>query len=72
MLRWRHEWNARDDGDLVHDSGGDLITLGLNLAFRPQPSLDFQLSVEVPVFQKVNGTQLEEDISFFFAFGYRI
>ena len=72
ILRFRHTWRARQDGDIVHDSGGDLVTVGATLAFRPQPTLDFQLFVEIPVYQFLEGTQLEEDLSVFFAFGFRI
>lgn len=81
MLRYRHRWRSFEDGDIVHDSGGDLLTLGANLAFRTfgepfesgtRPSYDFQLAVEVPVYEKVMGFQLEEDASIFFVFGYRI
>jgi hypothetical protein len=72
MLRHRHDWRGRQDGDIVHNSGGDLITVGANLAFRPRPVLDFQVAVEFAVWQRVEGVQLEEDFSVFFVFGYRI
>lgn len=71
-VRYRKEWKALQSGDLVHDSGGDLVTLAPTLAFRPRPVLDFQLSVEIPVYQRVNGRQLEEDFVVFFVFGYRM
>ena len=47
-------------------NGRDLMTLGANWAFRPQPSLDFQIEVEVPV------TESAENLSIFLVFGYRI
>lgn len=72
LLRYRHAWKARQDGDAVGDSGGDLVTVGATLAFRPRPTLDFQLFVEYPIYQSLEGTQLEEDLSIFFAFGLRI
>ncbi|MFN3485000.1 MAG: transporter, partial [Planctomycetota bacterium] len=72
LLRYRHSWKARQDGDAVGDSGGDLLTVGATLAFRPRPTLDFQLFVEYPIYQSLEGTQLEEDISLFFAFGLRL
>ncbi len=72
LVRWRHQWRARQDGEIAHDSGGDLMTVGVTLAFRPRPVLDFQIFVEMPVYQSVKGTQLEEDISVFFVFGCRI
>ena len=72
LVRYRHQGRASDEGDSVSNSGGDLLTVGATLAFRPRPTLDFQVFVELPVWQDVNGTQLEEDISFFFAIGFRI
>lgn len=72
LVRYRHSWKARQDGDAVGDSGGDLLTVGATLAFRPRPTLDFQLFVEYPIYQSLEGTQLEEDISLFFAFGLRL
>lgn len=72
LLRYRRQARASDGGSSVSDSGGDLLTAGATLAFRPRPTLDFQVFVEVPVWQEVNGTQLEEDVSIFFAVGFRI
>ena len=72
LLRYRHAWKARQDGDAVDDSGGDVLTAGATLAFRPRPTLDFQIFLEVPIYQSLEGTQLEEDWSVFFAFGLRI
>lgn len=72
LLRWRHQGRSTLDGDLLHDSGGELWTLGLTWAFRPRPTVDLQIFVEYPVYQDVEGTQLEEDLSVFFALGFRI
>jgi hypothetical protein len=72
LLRYRHEWRSRQDGDVVHDTGGDRLTVGATLAFRPRPTIDIQVFVEYPVYQSLDGTQLEEDLSVFFAFGIRI
>jgi hypothetical protein len=66
MIRYRHEARGSD-----RDSGGDVVTLGANLAFRPQPSLDFQLAVELPILQNLNGVQVEEGWSTVFSFGLR-
>lgn len=72
LIRYRHTARATDGGSLVHDSGGELVTAGATLAFRPQPTIDLQLFVEYPILQDLNGTQLEEDLSVFFAFGLRM
>ncbi len=52
-------------------SGGERVTAGAKWAFRPRPSLDFQLSGEVPIWRDVNGPQLADDWSVQFSFGYR-
>jgi hypothetical protein len=72
LLRYRHEWRDRDGGSIVHDSGGDELSVGLNWAFRPRPSLDFQVLTEVPVYQSVEGVQRVKVVSVFLAFGVRL
>lgn len=72
LLRYRHGWRSTQDGDILHDSGGELLTAGATLAFRPRPTMDIQFFVEFPVYQSLQGLQLEEDLSVFFAFGIRI
>ncbi len=72
LMRYRHQARASIGGSSQSSTGGDVLTAGATLAFRPRPTLDFQIFIEVPVWQDVNGTQLEEDVSFFFAIGIRI
>lgn len=67
--RYRYEDVTREDGVTVPGSGRELITFGANWAFRPRPTLDFQLYVGVPVFQR---TDREERFLLTFTFGYRI
>jgi hypothetical protein len=72
MLRFRHEGADRQAGHAVPDTGGDLVTIGVNWAFRPRPTLDFQVAVEVPVFEEVRGVQLKNQVSVMVAFGVRM
>ena len=72
LIRYRHQARATQAGGLVHDSGSEVVTAGATLAFRPQPTIDLQLFLEYPIHQDVDGTQLEEDLSIFFAFGLRL
>ena len=72
LLRYRHEWADRQAGRSVANTGGDLLTLGVNWAFRPRPTMDLQISVEVPLFEDVRGVQLKNQVAVFFAFGIRI
>ena len=69
-VRWYHEDQARM-GAFLPDSGGERATVGVNWAFRPRPSLDFQIGVETPFWQDVDGTQLGHDWSIDLTFGYR-
>lgn len=69
-LRYYWQDESRFNGPLA-DTGGERATVGLNWAFRPRPSLDFQLGVELPFWQDLNGTQLGTDWDLSFTFGYR-
>ena len=71
FARYRHEDRDREDGVLLADSGGDRLVLGSTWAFRPRPSLDFQLTAEIPVWRDTNGSQLDLDWAVEVAFGYR-
>lgn len=72
MIRYRHADSSTSGGRTVDDSGGDLWTVGANLAFRPQPTIDLQVQVEIPIAERVHGLQLEQDYSVFVVFGFRI
>lgn len=71
-IRWHRHWSNRDEGDLVTDSGRDVVVLAVNWAFRVRPSIDLQLEIEIPFWQRVRGIQPEQESSITFAFGYRI
>ena len=68
----RYLWEDQDRMlTRLADTGGERGTIGVNWAFRPRPTLDFQLYVETPFAQHVYGTQLAEDWRVDFTFGYR-
>jgi hypothetical protein len=71
FAHYDHENRDVMDGQLLADTGGERISVGATWAFRPRPSLDFQLTGEVPLWHDVNGTQLDVDWSVQFSFGYR-
>ena len=52
-------------------SGGELTSLAFNWAFRPRPELDFQLEVETPLAEHIDGTDLAHGTTVSFRFGYR-
>lgn len=70
-LRYRREGADVLTGRAVASTGGQLLTAAVNWAFRPRPTLDLQLSVEVPLFEEVRGTQLKNLIAVFATFGVR-
>lgn len=72
LLRYRSQARSTQGGNPDPDSGGNWLTAGATLAFRPRPTLDIQVFVEYPVYQNLEGTQLEEDLSVFFAVGLRL
>jgi len=72
MVRYRHEDRDRLAGADIPASGRDLWTAGATLAFRPRPTLDFQLFVEAPLHENVRDGGFEEGISVLFVMGYRI
>jgi hypothetical protein len=72
MLRYRWEDRDRVGGHDDPDSGGEQVSVAVNWAFRPRPILDLQLSVEVPVWQSLEGAQLKDEVTVFLIFGYRI
>ena len=71
FAHYDHDNRDAVDGQLLADTGGERVSVGATWAFRPRPSLDFQLTGEVPVWHDVNGTQLDQDWSVQFSFGYR-
>ena len=71
IVRWTHFGQDRQNGATLPNTGGERITTGLNFAFRPRPSLDFQLAADVPVYQNLRGTQLGENWTFTATIGYR-
>ena len=71
-LRWVHEEASKEGGATNPNSGGDRISARIGFVFHPQPVWDIVAKIEVPLYHDVDGTQLVEDFSFFFAIGYRI
>lgn len=71
FVHWYDEARDRAGGRRLADTGGERLAVGANWAFRPRPSLDFQLAGEVPVWRDANGVQLDEDWSVQFTFGHR-
>ena len=71
-IRWVHTFRSYQDGDPVTNSGSDTVSLRFGTVFHPQPVWDLVATLEVPVYHRVNGTQLVENFSLFIGVGYRI
>lgn len=71
FAHYYHAARDRLDDTRLPDTGGARTALGATLAFRPRPTLDLQLTAEVPVWRDANGRQLDEDWSAMVSVGYR-
>lgn len=71
LLRYRDEQRDTADHARLADTGGELLTVGATWAFRPRPSLDLQVSGEVPVWRDRNGAALDDDWIAQISLGYR-
>jgi hypothetical protein len=70
-LRYRWEGADRQGGATVPSTGGQLLTAAVNWAFRPRPTVDLQVSVEIPIFEEVRGTHHKNVVAVFAAYGLR-
>lgn len=74
FAHWYDESNDRQDGADLANTGTERLAVGGTWAFRPRPSLDFQLTVEAVVWRDANANaqgQLDDAWSAQFAIGYR-
>lgn len=68
----RYFWQDESrQGARLPSTGSERATLAVTWAFRPRPALDLQAGVELPIWQRVNGTQLGRDWAVTLAIGYR-
>ena len=70
-IQWRHEQPDRRDGRHVDSTGSNQLALRPGLSFHPMPNLDVNISVDLPVYQHMGGTQLARDLRTFVAVGFR-
>ncbi len=57
-LRFRHAGRDLNDGELVPNSGGSFLFLAPSVGVQITPSLSLQSRVDLPVYVRVDGTQL--------------
>jgi len=70
-LRYRHEGRARIDGASLGSSGREELSLQLGVTLHPSPGWDIVTTLEVPVYEDVNGSQLGVDYRLLLGVGWR-
>jgi hypothetical protein len=70
-LQWRSEDAATLNGVNVTNSGLQELRLRPGLSWHPRPSIDISFSVDVPLYQDYDGSQLGLDYRTFLAIGIR-
>ena len=70
-LQWNHEGSATQSGSLLPNTGGEELLGQVSLGWHPVPQVDISLSVDVPLYQDLNGEQLGLDLRTFLAIGSR-
>lgn len=58
ILRFRHAGRDLNDGELVPNSGGSFLFVAPSAGVQITPSLSLQSRVDLPVYARVDGTQL--------------
>ena len=70
-LKWSDAERASFQGNSVADSGGQELLLKTALGYHPRPDIDLSLSVDSPLDDDRNGTQLSFDQRVQLSFGWR-
>jgi len=61
----------RRSGSSLANTGSERLFLRPALGFHPIPAIDLSINVDVPLYQRFDGTQLGFDFRTFVAFGFR-
>jgi hypothetical protein len=70
-LQYRHQGRDQISDVNVASSGSDELLARFGVTLHPKPAWDIKASVDVPVYQDVNGMQLAQDVRLFFGLGLR-
>jgi hypothetical protein len=71
-LNGTYAWKNEDNGVKVDDSGGNTIFLSPGIQLIPWRTLLFEASFQIPVFEDLNGKQLEPDYAIVVGFRWLI
>lgn len=70
-LKWSHSGRSEDAGVDSPNSGGEELLLKFGLGYHPRPDIDLGLSLDLPLYEDLNGTQLGLDNRIQLSFGLR-
>jgi hypothetical protein len=70
-LKWSHTWRSSSDGLTKQDSGGEALLVKFGLGYHPRPNIDMGVSLDLPLYEDLNGTQLGLDSRVQLSLGFR-
>ena len=70
-LKWGHTWHAEVHGSNVSNSGGDELLFKFAMGWHPRPDLDVGFSLDLPLYEDFNGSQLGLDNRLQLSLGWR-
>ena len=70
-LKWSHTSHSETDGIASPNSGGEDVLLKFGMGYHPRPDIDLGFSLDVPLYEDLNGTQLGLDHRFQLSLGLR-
>jgi len=70
-LKWSTTDHSSQAGSSVSSSGGDELLLKLGLGWHPRPDMDLGLSLDLPLYEDLNGQQLGLDSRVQLSLGWR-
>lgn len=70
-LKWSHSWRSSWDDPTFNNSGGEELLVKFGLGYHPRPDIDMGLSLDLPLYEDLNGTQLGLDSRVQLSLGWR-
>ena len=70
-LQWNHVGSDNQGGTSIANSGGEELLGRLGFGWHPVPQIDITFSIDVPLYQDLDGQQLGLDLRSFLAVGLR-
>jgi hypothetical protein len=70
-LKWSHSWRSYGDDPTFSNLGGEELLVKFGLGYHPRPDIDMGLSLDLPLYEDLNGTQLGLDSRVQLSLGWR-